>query len=739
MTSDLVFLDENADADADADAEVARPCWSVLVVDDDEDVHEATELALRRVEIQGRPLAFRHARSAAAARLILNANKDIAVVLLDVVMEAANAGLTLVSYIRETLGRAEVRIILRTGQPGYALELAAIRDYDINDYRTKGELTRDRLIASLTTAIRSYVRIRCLASQRRALETIVESTPRLLASVDVASFARQLIKLLAALFKVEAVGFACCQAEGGSRVEARMGAAAPALGCRLHQIENPVWRELALRALTERDTCMSETAVALFVAHGERASWVVCVSLVAGSFLPEPHLLQVLASHVAVCADKLQLVAQLSDFAYRDLLTGLLNRRGLIDAIDHRVATEGRSQLTLALADIDQFAEINDAFGHPCGDRLLQLIGHRLALADQNWVVARLGSDTFAVLGPSDSVTPGRLREIFTLDFDLEVEGPIQPLSVTIGLLRLAQGTGAAADMLQDANLALKQAKIAHRGREVWYLPTMGVEIRERLRLLSDLRRAFDEERLYVVYQPQVELATGRMIGAEALLRWRNDEGQFVDPDRFIPLAETSGLIIALGGWVLRQACRFQRQLHECGHPGLRIAVNVSVAQFRDPYLLDRVRDALLDSGIDPASLELELTESVAMAGATHIGEVFLELRELGVQLAIDDFGTGFSSLGYLQRLPIDRLKIDKSFVHELGRGPTRSIAEMVVQLGVTLGMAVVAEGVENEAQAQALRAFGCEEGQGFHFARPMPPGELIVWLQNRHVDAAHG
>lgn len=726
LNSDLVFREEEAPPLPRG----AAGGWKILIVDDDPDVHEATEIALAGARIEGQPLVFLHAYSAAEARERLVGHEDIAVLLLDVVMESHDAGLALVSVIREELGRHDLRIILRTGQPGYAPELAAVRDYDINDYRTKSELTRDRLLASLTVAIRAWERIRLLHRQRTALEAVVEATPRLLASRDAGGFSAGLIDVLAALAGVPPRGFACRQAEGGSRVEARRGEGSPLLGCRVAEIEQHDERELVLRALGARETCVSDAAIALFVAHGAGCGLVVCVPREPGVPAPEAHLLRLLASHAAVCADKIDLVAQLSDFAFRDPLTGLPNRRGLIDRIDKRVLAEGRSQLTLALADIDQFAEINDAFGHPYGDQLLKTIGHRLALADQDWVAARLGSDSFAVLGPSDSLTPGRLREIFTID--LEVGGQLQPLAVTLGLLRLSQGAGAAADMLQDANLALKQAKLASRGREVWYSPTMGVEVRERLRLLSDLRRAFDEERLYVVYQPQVEVATGRMVGAEALLRWRNDEGKFVAPDRFIPLAETSGLIIALGGWVLRQACHFQRHLHDLGHAGLRIAVNVSVAQFRDPYLLGRVRDALADAGIPPQMLELELTESVAMAGATRVGEVFGELRELGVQLAIDDFGTGFSSLGYLQKLPIDRLKIDRSFVGELGRSQTRSIAEMVVRLGATLGVKVVAEGVENEAQAVALRSLGCDEAQGYWYARPMPPADFIEWMQGR-------
>lgn len=705
---------------------LAEQAWVWLVVDHEPEVHALAD-SLAGVKLHGRALQVLHAGSAQEALSLLNSRSEIALILLAASAPAPADALVLLKQLRVRLGRNEPRVILSTGAHDEVPALETIRDFDISAHLGRQELTRGRLLAVLTTASRAYGRIRRLGAQRRALEAIVSATPGLLAATSAQDFSFTLLRTLARVLELPECGFVCRQADGGSRVEASLGGAVP--GAWLAELEDDSARDLVLRALAERSTQIGDSAVALYVPAAPEIGLVVWVPGRSAT-PPALHVLDLLASHAALCAQRLTLTAQLSEFAYRDSLTGLPNRRGLIEAIERRVAREGRSQLSLALADIDQFAEINDAFGHPYGDRLLQLIGHRLALADQDWVTARLGSDSFAVLGPTDSVTPGRLRELLTLD--LEVDGQIQPLSVTLGLLKLRDGAGSAPDLLQDANLALKQAKLGTRGREVWYSPAMGVEIRERLRLLSDLRRAFDEERLFVVYQPQVELGSGRVVGAEALLRWRNDEGKFVAPERFIPLAETSGLIIALGGWVLRQACHAQRKLHEAGHPGIRVAVNVSVAQFRDPHMLARVEEAMADSGIDPAMLELELTESVAMAGATRIGQVFQALREIGVQIAIDDFGTGFSSLAYLQKLPIDRLKIDRSFVHELGAHQTRSIAEMVARLGATLGVRVVGEGVEDEAQARALLALGCHEAQGFYFARPMPLPDLLKWMAGR-------
>ncbi|HRE18069.1 MAG TPA: EAL domain-containing protein, partial [Rhodocyclaceae bacterium] len=251
--------------------------------------------------------------------------------------------------------------------------------------------------------------------------------------------------------------------------------------------------------------------------------------------------------------------------------------------------------------------------------------------------------------------------------------------------------------------------------------------------MLHALRTAFEDQRLFLVYHPQVDLTSGRAVGAEALLRWRTDDGSYVSPDRFIPLAEYSGLIITLGEWVLRSACRELVRLAGLGMDNFRMAVNVSVSQFRDPGFLRGLRRALADSGANPANLELEITESVAMEDADFMMQTLSEIKLLGCSISIDDFGTGYSSLSHLQRLCIDRLKIDKAFIDEITQSERGSrIAEMVVQLGRNLGLSVIAEGVENEQQASVLRVLGCHEAQGFLFAKPMPADQHLAWLQEQ-------
>jgi EAL domain-containing protein (putative c-di-GMP-specific phosphodiesterase class I) len=342
--------------------------------------------------------------------------------------------------------------------------------------------------------------------------------------------------------------------------------------------------------------------------------------------------------------------------------------------------------------------------------------------------VARIGGDIFSVLGDSVAVNPEAILPLFQTPFS--IDGQDVQLSATLGLVRLAEHDGSGADALKDADIALKRAKSQQRTGHFYFSRSMGVEIRERVRMMHALRTGFASGELFVVYQPQIELASRRPVGAEALLRWQNNAGEFISPNRFIPIAEYSGLIIDIGEFVMRAAFAELVRLRAAGHRDFTMSVNVSQVQFRHPYFLAMLRSALEDSGAPPEYIELEITESMAMEEPELLIQMLAEVKHTGVSIAIDDFGTGFSSLSHLQRLKIDRLKIDRAFVTEItGSARGSSIAEMVIQLGRNLGLSVVAEGVEDERQAQILQALGCPMAQGFLFARPMSPPALYDWL----------
>jgi EAL domain-containing protein (putative c-di-GMP-specific phosphodiesterase class I) len=328
-------------------------------------------------------------------------------------------------------------------------------------------------------------------------------------------------------------------------------------------------------------------------------------------------------------------------------------------------------------------------------------------------------------------VQPAAIQALFRVPF--HIDGQDVQVSATLGLVRLSEHDGSGADALKDADIALKRAKSQQRAGHFYFSRSMGVEIRERVRMMHALRSGFQRGELFLAYQPQVDLATNRAFGAEALLRWRTEDGRLVGPDRFIPIAEYSGLIVDIGEWVLRQALAELVRLRAAGHGRFTMSVNVSQVQFRHPNFVEMLRRALDDTGAPAEFVELEITESMAMEEPALLIEKLAQVKRTGVSIAIDEFGTGFSSLSHLQRLQVDRLKIDRTFVTEItGSARGSSIAEMVVQLGRNLGLSVIAEGVEDERQAHILRTLGCPLAQGFLFSRPLTPEALLEWLGNQ-------
>ena len=732
----LEFIDTPSAAESSAGAAMPE-AWRIVVVDDDPDVHESTSYGLRGLEVEGRGLQLLHAYSAAEALQMLRDETGVAVVLLDVVMETEDAGLATVGAIREGLGLANLRIILRTGQPGQAPEIETIRRYDINDYKTKSELTRTKLYTALTTAIRSYDQLCRLDASRRGLEQIVAASNQFIADAGVQTFAQGVITQIAGLIGIEAEGLVCaCTgiSEGTAQyvVIAAAGHLAYLMRRRISEIDDPHIVASLTQCLAERRNLVTERSITLFFEGRESGDFAAFVYSGQPLRAVDMHLMQVFCTNIALCAANVELVARLRDHAYVDRMLGLPNRTALIEHMDRAIADGAAQGCALGLMDVDQFAETNDMFGHVYGDLLLVAITRRLrALHGGDAFLARVGGDIFALFGAETRVQPEVLRAVFEQPF--EIEDIQRPVSICIGLVRCDAGGGSGLELLKNASIALKRAKELGQGRSAYYSAEIGIATRERTRLLHGLQRAFDHERLFVVYQPQMSLRTGLPIGFEALLRWRTEDGQFVPPDRFIPVAEQSGLIVAIGAWVLRTALHAHGQLRTAGIQGIRMAVNVSSVQFAQPQFLATVDEALADTGMPPDCLELEITESVAVMGMERVASVLRAIKERGIAVAIDDFGTGFSSLSYLDQLPADRLKIDRAFVSSLDSGRLGArIAEMIVPLGHQLGMQVLAEGVETEVQANILRSLGCDEAQGYLYAKAMVIEELLPWLAQR-------
>ncbi|MEQ8497359.1 MAG: EAL domain-containing protein [Gammaproteobacteria bacterium] len=439
---------------------------------------------------------------------------------------------------------------------------------------------------------------------------------------------------------------------------------------------------------------------------------------------------------------------ELQYLAHHDPLTGLPNRLLLCARLEHAIEQthRRRSEGALLFIDIDRFKNINDSLGHPIGDALLQFAAQRLqGCVRRTDTVARLSGDEFTLLledidGPEAAVQVAeKVLAAFSQPFCME--GHEIAVTPSIGISVFPRDGADIDSLLRNADSAMYEAKEKGRNAYAMYSQRMTEAALERVRLENDLRRALDNHELVVHYQSQVELDSGRLDGAEALLRWNHPELGLVAPDRFIPLAEESGLIVPIGDWVLRTACHAARAWLDAGVALTRIAVNVAGPQIRRGRLPQAVAAALAEAELPASRLELEVTESFIMSEAEHAIDELDALRELGVSLSIDDFGTGYSSLSYLKRLPINQLKIDRSFVRDIpDDSDDMAITGAVIALAQSLRLETVAEGVESEAQRQFLLAQGCRHGQGYLFHKPMPAADFTAWaLAQAHAERAHG
>ncbi len=435
--------------------------------------------------------------------------------------------------------------------------------------------------------------------------------------------------------------------------------------------------------------------------------------------------------------ERKQAEEMLNSMAYYDPLTGLSNRILFNDRLELAL-TQGRrtsEMLAVLYIDLDNFKAINDTLGHAIGDQLLQLVGKRLkgCLRDGD-TIARLGGDEFVLLLPQircaedATVVAKKLLESFSVPFDLESHELF--ITTSIGISLYPYDGDDAETMLKNADTALYRAKEHGKNNYQLYTSAMNAKAFERLALENSLRRALEREEFAVYYQPQVDLTTGQIIGMEALLRWQHPDLGLVYPSEFIGLAEETGLIISIGDFALRTACKQNKAWQDAGHPPVRMAVNLSPKQFHQQNLAETVAQALRDTNLHPGFLELEITESVVMKDTASVSANLYKLKDMGIQVTIDDFGTGYSSLSYLKRFPIDGLKIDRVFIRALTTDPNdAAIAKAIIAMAKSLNLRVVAEGVETTDQLEFLRSLKCDEIQGYLISRPVPADEATALL----------
>jgi diguanylate cyclase (GGDEF)-like protein/PAS domain S-box-containing protein len=427
--------------------------------------------------------------------------------------------------------------------------------------------------------------------------------------------------------------------------------------------------------------------------------------------------------------------------AHHDSLTDLPNRTLLTHRLGEELDSAGRGKGLFALhfLDLDRFKGINDVLGHSVGDRLLKVMADRLRLAlRQNDTLARLGGDEFAVLqtriaGVQDAADLAE-RLMAVVAEPVVIDGVTIDATASVGITVFPADGEQAEELLKNADLAMYRAKAEGGGTYSFFSQEMHTQARETSRLDAELRRAIEQQQFLLYYQPQVDLRSGRIVGAEALLRWRREDGRIATPGEFLHRAEETGLILPINEWVIREACSEAQGWLRAGLPPLRIAVNLSPLQFRRQNISQIVNSALRDTRLDPARLELEITENIVMENTESIVSELARLRQIGVRFSIDDFGTGYSSFRYIKNFPIDRLKIDQGFIANMTQNPNdAAIVQAIITLAKSLKLDVVAEGVETAEQMARLAEEGCDEVQGYYFSRPLPAQDFIRLVRSEN------
>lgn len=428
---------------------------------------------------------------------------------------------------------------------------------------------------------------------------------------------------------------------------------------------------------------------------------------------------------------------QLAQAAHYDALTGLPNRLLVKDRIEQALAAANRQHTKVAVLviDLDRFKLVNDTFGHGVGDALLVAAADRIATAlRESDTVGRMGADEFAIVIPdlesSEDAAMAAQRIMDALARPIHAEGQELYAQASVGIALFPEDGSEAQTLIRNADTAMYRAKEVGRNNLQFYTASLNARAQGQLQMVIDLRRALERDEFCLHYQPKVSCVSGEIVGFEALLRWQHPTLGLVPPDRFIPLLEDTGGIIPVGAWVLRQACDQAVAWHRLGVGTPSVAVNLSVRQLQQSDLVALIRDELARSGLDPAALELEITESMLMHNVEDSIATLDALKQLGVRISVDDFGTGYSSLSYLKRFPLDSVKVDRSFVQDIVADPGDvSITRAVITLAHNLKLRVVAEGVETEAQLALLASNGCDEIQGYYFSRPIPVAETEAML----------
>ncbi len=705
-----------------------RSSWKILVVDDDAEVHAATRFALGRHELLGRPLDLIEAHGSAEAQDALLRHSDIAVILLDVVMEEHDSGLKFARWVRES-GLDSVRIILRTGQPGYAPELEVIRDYDINDYRSKSELTQTRLITSMTAAIRSYQQIATIEHSRRGLEMIVASCSSLFRKRELADFSHGVLMQIASLCGVDGDGMICAVRPGNGDPQARvvsgLGKLAKFIDCDVSELPGDhMLRHIALEAAEDESFSSTDGPIVLSVDGQPGRRFVAALDHDRALDSWDAALLRVFSANIAVGFENVGLIERLDRLAFWDDQVDLPNRHQLLKD----VADLGPQEAHVTLIRMVSYSETLVAFGQALATGLLREVANALEGARGGRQVYRFAEDVLAVIMEPRSHQASLLADLGARTWS--VGGHAIRARFSIGWA-LAEADLGAATICDRAYAAMSLGAVDGASEPVAFDAAIVRDARGRIELIADLRDALASGAVDIVFQPIVDMGTGRCTGAEALARWTRN-GKPVSPAEFIPLAEQTGLTFDIFTLGVNRAAQVVK-MHAKANEPFYVSVNLSPRDLERPELVPHVVHLLARNGIPPESLQIEVTEQSLVNDFAVSEKNLSALKALGCRLAIDDFGTGYSSLSYIGKLPTHTLKLDRQFIVGLSQDPaTQAIVGLTVELARRLNLEIVAEGVETEEQQAVLQKIGFRYAQGYRFGKPMSADALCNWMKDR-------
>jgi len=730
-----------------------RTPWKILVVDDDPDVHDVTRIAVDGCDFEDRPFELFHALSAQEAREILAEHDDIAVALIDVVMENDTAGLALVSWIRSELGNTFTRLILRTGQPGYAPQTDVIMKFDVDGYAEKAELSRTKLITAIVTALRGYKLVLSLETNRQRLQKLNAQLSVIVEKNALSEFAAVVLENFSELAEEPIDGLLCglesfSQSGAAGISNARVLAASGAFEDKLDLPVDVIGEDLIRKCVSECIANRTEystshgVALPLVTRNGLSGALYIGMPLTALHEKVGPEIIRLFMSNVALGYEKTGLLEHIRNLAYVDRTTGQSTFSGFVEAFQSQAGAE-RSLLVLH-CDIQRFRFIVDGIGDEKAGAVLKQTGNRLSqIFPDALAIARKEKDEFLVLlkgGTSVRIPDivARIEDAFQEPIGID-ENQLS-LKLRCGIA-MAEGDGPGAEeVVRHASIALNDVRQKGLTNHAVFHPLMQEAALERLRLASLLTGKGAQAEFSINYQPIMQASDESIASFEALMRFRTASGGMLNTMRMIEAAETSGLIIEIGAWMFRSAFE-----EFSGLTGLservRLNVNLSPRQVQASRIYKDIEEAAAAAGLGLDRLVFEVTEGLFVNNDQVTLSLLTWLRNKGAKVVIDDFGTGYSSFSYLRKLPLDGIKIDRSFIMNMEQDPDAlAVVRSIIAVAKALDLSITAEGVETADQRKIMQELHCDFLQGYLFAKPLPSAELNGFISGaKDPDLAAG